>query len=77
MARACGPRDLAEHAEARIIEASDPRYPYVIQHSDYGTRRDNPGMLTGAAGVALALADHAELATSIPTTRWDSILLLS
>jgi hypothetical protein len=38
---------------------------------------DRPGFLTGATGVALALADHAQLPTPPVTTAWDAILLLS
>jgi hypothetical protein len=32
---------------------------------------------TGAAGIALALADHAELPAPDVPARWDAILLLS
>ncbi|WP_322751888.1 MULTISPECIES: lanthionine synthetase C family protein [unclassified Frankia] len=37
---------------------------------------DQPGLLTGAAGTALALADHDQIPTTT-AARWDSILLLS
>ncbi|HEX5113641.1 MAG TPA: lanthionine synthetase LanC family protein [Pseudonocardiaceae bacterium] len=69
--------DLAEHAATRIIADSDPRHRYIIQHSEHGTTHDYPGLLTGATGAALALADHAKLPTIAPTLRWDYILLLS
>lgn len=70
--------DLARHAAAQIGAAADPGHRYLIQHTEHGTTDDDPGLLTGAAGVALALADHADLPSSAaPATRWDSILLLS
>ncbi len=42
-----------------------------------GSARDEPGLLTGAAGTALALADHGQLPTPTAPARWDSLLLLS
>jgi hypothetical protein len=73
----CGHPHLAEHAATHIIADSDPRHRYFIQHSERGTTHDYPGLLTGAAGAALALADYARLPTTAPTARWDCILLLS
>jgi lantibiotic modifying enzyme len=72
-----GHPDLARRAAAQIDRAAAPSHRYLIQHSERGTAKDDPGRLTGAAGVALALADHAELPSPPPSTRWDNILLLS
>jgi hypothetical protein len=69
--------NLTEHAAARIIAGADPRHPVLVQHLDHGIVHNAPGLLTGAAGAALALADHAQLPTAAHTTHWDSILLLS
>jgi hypothetical protein len=73
----CGHPHLAEHAATHIIADSDPRHRYFIQHSERGITHDYPGLLTGAAGAALALADYAKLPTTAQTVRWDCILLLS
>jgi hypothetical protein len=69
--------DLAEQAAAEIERAVNPHHRYLVQHMDRGTAGDSPGLLTGAAGVALALADYAELAVPGPAAAWDCILLLS
>jgi hypothetical protein len=39
--------------------------------------KDDPGFLTGAAGAALALADHGALPAPPVADRWDALLLLS
>lgn len=70
--------DLAHIAAAQIVKAANPDHRYLVQHSERNTATDNPGFLTGAAGVALALADYADLPSNgAPLTRWDGILLLS
>jgi hypothetical protein len=51
--------------------------PFVAQHVDHGLRYDRPGFLTGAAGVALALAEEACLPAAPVRTRWDAALLVS
>ncbi|MGH3670519.1 MAG: lanthionine synthetase LanC family protein [Pseudonocardiaceae bacterium] len=67
----------ADLAAAAVTEAFNPRLPFAFQHRGNGSATDEPGLLTGSAGVALALADHGQLpATPVPA-RWDSILLLS
>ncbi len=70
--------DLAENSAFQILAAADQSSTYLIQHTEQGASDDDPGLLTGAAGVALALADHADVPSScVASTRWDSILLLS
>ncbi|MBR7833493.1 hypothetical protein KDL01_09465 [Actinospica durhamensis] len=69
---------LAELAARRIETVANPRHRYLVQHSERGALEDDPGLLTGAAGAALALADHAGLPSSAtPASRWNCILLLS
>jgi hypothetical protein len=72
-----GHPDLAMLAAAHIIEGCDPRHRYLIGHGDQNTACDDPGLLTGAAGAALALADHAKLPAYAPAGHWDAVLLLS
>ena len=73
-----GHPDLAERAAALIDAVSNPGHRYLVRHSERGTTDDDPGLLTGAAGVALALADYADMPSpAAPFTRWESILLLS
>jgi len=67
----------ADLAASATIAAYDPRHAFAFQHPQAGTRSDDPGLLTGAAGIALALADHARLACPVIPTRWDALLLLS
>jgi hypothetical protein len=66
----------ADLAASATIDAYDPRHAFAFQHPQAG-RSDDPGLLTGAAGIALALADHAPLACPVISTRWDALLLLS
>ncbi len=55
----------------------DPGRPFGFPHVEAGARFDRPGFLTGAAGTALALADHGGVLTTGVTTAWDCLLLLS
>jgi len=71
--------DLAVAADdiaRRLIDnfRDDAPFGYRYRHSS-GETSDLPGMLEGAAGVALAL--HAYLTGRPPASGWDSILLLS
>ncbi|WP_158887459.1 lanthionine synthetase C family protein [Amycolatopsis anabasis] len=69
--------DLAD----RIIGSYSPAAPFGFQH--HITHRsepfflDSPGLLQGAAGIALALASFADRETNPSGTEWDSFLLLS
>lgn len=67
----------ADLAAAAVTEAFNPRLAFAFQHLDNGTATDDPGLLTGSAGVALALADHGQLPAPRVPAQWDSILLLS
>ena len=67
----------ADRATAAVTEAFNPRLAFAFQHLDNGTAAEDPGLLTGSAGVALALADHGQLPAPPVPARWDSILLLS
>jgi len=66
--------DLAASA---TTAAYNPRHAFAFQHLQAGTPSDDPGLLTGAAGIALALADHAQLVCPAIPTRWDALFLLS
>jgi lantibiotic biosynthesis protein len=70
---------LARHAAEHTISLHNPHRPFSFPHAEAGTGAtlDNPGFLTGAAGTALALADHAGLLPPDPPTPWDSLLLLT
>lgn len=68
---------LADLAAREVVAAFDSSHRYGFQHLHRGTPTDDPGLLTGAAGIALALADHGNLPAPVIPTRWDSILLLS
>jgi lantibiotic biosynthesis protein len=54
----------------------DPRFPFRFRHRDHGVPADEPGLLTGAAGIALALADPAILPAPDVPTPWTAALLL-
>lgn len=64
-------------AAAAVTAAYDPQQKFAFQHVHDNVTSDMPGLLTGAAGVALALADHAAMPAPAVPARWDSILLLS
>jgi lantibiotic biosynthesis protein len=67
----------ADRAAAAVHAAFSADHPFGFQHLDKGAARDEPGLLTGAAGIALALADHGGLPGGDAPVRWDAILLLS
>ena len=67
----------ANRAAAAVTAAFSPQRTFAFQHLENNIASDKPGLLTGAAGVALALADHGDLPAAAVTTRWDSVLLLS
>lgn len=68
---------IANAAATAVIDAYDPTTAFSFQHHDSGRPHNEPGFLTGASGVALALADHADLPTSGNPMRWDCLLNLS
>jgi lantibiotic biosynthesis protein len=68
---------IAAYAGSVVVQHADPSAAFVFPHIEHGRRTDNAGFLTGAAGVALTLAEHAELAAAPVTTPWDALLLVS
>jgi lantibiotic biosynthesis protein len=66
--------DQAATAVAALFHDRD-RFGFHHAASQPGT--DDPGFLTGAAGVALALADHGGLPAPPVADMWDTLLLLS
>lgn len=68
---------LANSAAKALAECFDPATRFGFQHHERHQRHDNPGLLTGAAGAALALADSACLSTPANPIRWDQLLNLS
>lgn len=67
----------ATTAATAVANAFDPETHFGLQHHDHRSKRDEPGFLTGAAGAALALADHTQLTDPAPPARWDCLLNLS
>jgi lantibiotic biosynthesis protein len=67
----------ADCAAQAVTGQFDHQTPFAFQHVAAQTPKDQPGFLTGAAGVALALADHARLPARDVPARWDTLLLLS
>jgi hypothetical protein len=67
----------ATAAADAIAAAFNPARPFAFPHDDDTALQDRPGFLTGAVGVALTLADHAQLLAPPMATPWDAILLLS
>lgn len=68
---------IADLAATTLTTAIDPRHTFAVQNLHHHTATDDPGLLTGAAGIALALADHGGLPTPEDPTRWDAALLMS
>jgi len=68
---------VAEQAADAVTATFNPRATFGFQHVENGSSSDRPGLLTGSAGVALALADHGHLPAPQVSTRWDAVLLLS
>ncbi|MFC4585345.1 lanthionine synthetase C family protein [Sphaerisporangium corydalis] len=71
-----GSHVTADLAADALIAQYDPQLPFCFQHRDHGRTIDEPGLLVGAAGIALALADRSGLATRKPPTTWTAALLL-
>lgn len=69
--------DIAEHAAAGIAQSLDRERPFLVAHVEHGVSHDNPGFLTGAAGVALTLSELAGLTAHPVTTPWDALLLIT
>ena len=69
---------VAQQAVTAVTGAFDPTRRFAFAHLAGNKATDRPGFLTGAAGTALALADHAmfPVPEGLQTT-WDALLLLS
>ncbi|QNE18299.1 lanthionine synthetase [Kribbella qitaiheensis] len=68
---------VAERAAAGVAQSLDLDRPFLVAHVEHGISHDNPGFLTGAAGVALTLSDLAGLPSHPVTTPWDAVLLIA
>ncbi len=75
---ATGMNDAVTQIAVRTVARDlEPNRPFVVGHRDHARTFDNPGFLTGAAGVGLALAEHAELPVAQVRTSWDALMLVS
>lgn len=68
---------LADSAAALVVAAFRSNRPPTSQHRDRGAGGADPGLLTGSAGIALAMADHGHIPAPEVTTRWNAALLLA
>lgn len=68
---------LASSATEAIADCFDPATRFGFQHHERNQRHDNPGLLIGASGIALTLADAARLPTPASPIEWDQLLNLS
>lgn len=68
---------INDAAATAVAKAFDPEALFGFRHKDHSDTHDYPGLLTGAAGVALALADHANLPAPDSPIRWDCLLNLT
>ncbi|WP_427884677.1 lanthionine synthetase LanC family protein [Kribbella sp. GL6] len=68
---------VAEHAAAGVTQSLNPDRPFLVEHLEHGIGHDNPGFLTGAAGVALALSEVVALPARPAATSWDALLLIT
>ncbi|MEV0150007.1 MULTISPECIES: lanthionine synthetase C family protein [unclassified Nonomuraea] len=66
-----------DHAAQTIARQFAGHHRFGWQHWEQTRADDLPGLLTGSAGVALALAEYAQLPHRPLASRWDSLLLLS
>ncbi len=66
----------ANSATHTLITQYDPALAFSFRHRDHGRATDEPGLLVGAAGIALALADRGGLPAPEVTTPWTAALLM-
>jgi hypothetical protein len=69
---------VAKQAATAVTDAFNSTRRFGFAHVAGSTATDRPGFLTGAAGTALALAEHGMF--TVPEglrTAWDALLLLS
>ncbi|MGH3275737.1 MAG: lanthionine synthetase C family protein [Streptosporangiaceae bacterium] len=67
----------AAQAAQAVTTLFDPGQRFGFRHVADQAATDEPGFLVGAAGIALALADHGDLPAREVPARWDALLLLS
>ncbi|UGQ10490.1 lanthionine synthetase C family protein [Yinghuangia sp. ASG 101] len=75
--RRLGHYRLADRATAATLAAFDHGHPYGIARVEHGRLLHEPGLLAGASGTALVLADFAGLLPRGKSGSWDSVMLLS
>ncbi|MEV6984660.1 lanthionine synthetase LanC family protein [Sphaerisporangium sp. NPDC051017] len=75
-ADATGSNGTADIAADALTAQYDPQLPFFFQHHDHGRVTDEPGLLVGAAGIALALVDRSGLAAPEAPIAWTAALLL-
>ncbi|MEU8269004.1 lanthionine synthetase C family protein [Sphaerisporangium sp. NPDC049002] len=75
-AQTIGNTATARRADDALADQYDPALPFAFQHRDHGQATDEPGLLVGAAGIALTLADRSGLADRQVTTPWSAALLM-
>lgn len=68
---------ITAHAAQQLTAAFNPEYAFAFRHHGNGTQADHPGLLTGASGIALVLADYGNLPSAEVPAPWDSVLLLA
>ena len=68
---------IADAAAQTITNHFDTTTKFGFQHHEHGAVHDTPGLLTGAAGIAMALADRHDIPARANVTTWDSLLNLS
>jgi hypothetical protein len=67
----------AQRAAQAILAARRPASTYVFRHHSKDSQADRPGLLTGAAGIALALTGYGSLPAAEITSPWECLLLLT
>ena len=70
-------RDVTERAASGVMRSLEPGRPFLVTHMEHSASHDNPGFLTGATGVALALSAFGELPASPINASWDALLLIA
>ncbi|MEV6863752.1 lanthionine synthetase LanC family protein [Streptosporangium subroseum] len=66
-----------DHAARTITRQFAGHHRFGWQHQEQTRASNLPGLLTGSAGVALALAEYAQLPHRPLSSRWDGLFLLS
>jgi lantibiotic biosynthesis protein len=75
-AQTAGSTATAARATGELLAQCDPALGFYFRHSDHGVTSDDPGLLTGAAGIALTLAEQGGLAAPETAATWTAALLV-